>query len=212
MTYIVALTGGIGSGKSTISKEFADLGVPIIDSDVISKEIFYFDHNIQNSLRDHFGLHILNSDNSLSRKKLRKIVFKNEIEKNWLNNLFHPLIYQKIKNRLRSVFFRNTNYLLWVSPLLIENNLETLADRTLVVDSSAEEQLKRIIFRDKVPIQEAENIIFHQTSRINRLNKADDVIFNETKKDLISIRDNVRILHKKYLFLSTYKKNFLKLK
>ncbi|CAA2929175.1 dephospho-CoA kinase [Arsenophonus endosymbiont of Bemisia tabaci] len=197
MSYIVALTGGIGSGKSTVSDKFASLGIPIVDADIISRQIVIPNTYAFNMIKQHFGSTILNKDGSLNRAKLRKKIFSDPREKNWLNNLLHPLIHQETQHQLTLV---NSPYVVWVLPLLIENNLEDLANRVLVIDVTPEEQIARIMKRDRISQQEAKNILSNQVSRTKRLEKADDIINNHDNN--LTLDETLAKLHQKYLQLA----------
>ncbi|BGI50792.1 MAG: dephospho-CoA kinase [Arsenophonus endosymbiont of Ceratovacuna japonica] len=197
MSYIIALTGGIGSGKSTVSDKFKSLGIPIIDADIISRKIIISNTKIFNIIIQHFGLTILNNDGSLNRAKLRKKIFSEQKEKKWLNNLLHPLIHEETQ---RQLMLFNSPYLIWVIPLLIENRLDHLANRILVIDITRKEQISRIIKRDKINKLEVKNILFNQVKRIKRLKKADDIIDNNNIK--LKLDNIILKLHKKYIQLS----------
>jgi dephospho-CoA kinase len=197
MSYIVALTGGIGSGKSTVSDKFASLGVPIIDADVISRQIVMPNTYALNMIKQHFGPTFLNNDGSLNRAKLRKKIFSDSIEKNWLNDLLHPLIQQETQRQLTLL---DSPYVVWVVPLLIENNLAHLANRVLVIDVTPEEQIARIMKRDRISQQEAKNILSNQVSRTRRLQKADDIINNHDNN--LTLDETIAKLHQKYLQLA----------
>ncbi|HGJ5875585.1 MAG TPA: dephospho-CoA kinase [Arsenophonus sp.] len=197
MSYIIALTGGIGSGKSTVSDKFASLGVPIIDADIISRQIVMSNTYALNMIKQHFGPSILNEDGSLNRTRLRKKIFSDPIEKKWLNNLLHPLIQKETQRQLALL---NSPYVVWVVPLLFENNLEHLANRILVVDSTPEEQIARIIKRDGISQQEAKNILSNQVSRARRLQKADDIINNHDNN--LTLDETIAKLRQKYLQLA----------
>ncbi|HGJ5899475.1 dephospho-CoA kinase [Arsenophonus apicola] len=197
MSYIVALTGGIGSGKSTVSDKFASLGVPIIDADVISRQIVMPNTYALNMIKQHFGPTFLNNDGSLNRAKLRKKIFSDSIEKNWLNDLLHPLIQQETQRQLTLL---DSPYVVWVVPLLIENNLAHLANRVLVIDVTPEEQIARIMKRDRISQQEAKNILSNQVSRTRRLQTADDIINNHDNN--LTLDETIAKLHQKYLQLA----------
>ncbi|MGP1956473.1 MAG: dephospho-CoA kinase [Arsenophonus sp. NC-PE1-MAG3] len=197
MSYIIALTGGIGSGKSTVSDKFSSLGVPIIDVDIISRQIVMPNTYALNMIRQYFGSIILNNDGSLNRTKLRKKIFSNSKEKNWLNNLLHPLIHQETQHQLTLV---NYPYVVWVIPLLIENNLEHLANRVLIIDATPEEQMARVIKRDRINQQEAKNILSNQVSQRRRLQKANDIINNYDNN--LTLNKTIKKLHQKYLKLA----------
>lgn len=200
MPYIVALTGGIGSGKTTIANEFAKLGVPLVDADVIARQVVEPNTPALDAIKSHFGKEIISSDGTLNRGRLREIIFSNTDEKNWLNTLLHPLIQQETQKQLEQA---NYPYVLWVVPLLIENNIYQLANRVLVVDVTPEEQIERTIKRDNISLQQVTNILSSQVSRETRLSYADDVITNHTGDT--SITDKVANLHSKYLTLAKIK-------
>ncbi|QLK87066.1 dephospho-CoA kinase [Arsenophonus endosymbiont of Aphis craccivora] len=197
MSYIVALTGGIGSGKSTVSDKFASLGITIVDADIISRQIVMPNTYAFNMIKQHFGSTILNNDGSLNRAKLRKKIFSDPREKNWLNNLLHPLIHQETQRQLTLL---NSPYVVWVVPLLMENNLEHLANRVLVIDVTPEEQIARIMKRDRISQQEAKNILSNQVSRTSRLEKTDDIINNHDNN--LTLDETLAKLHQKYLQLA----------
>ncbi|MEZ2756595.1 dephospho-CoA kinase [Providencia vermicola] len=200
MPYIVALTGGIGSGKTTIANNFAKFGVPIVDADVIARQVVEPNTPAFDAIRSHFGKEIISLDGTLNRGLLRDIIFSNTNEKKWLNTLLHPLIQQETQKQL---YQDNYPYVLWVVPLLIENNISHLADRVLVVDVTPEEQIQRTIKRDNTSLEQVKNILNAQVSREKRLSYADDVITNHTKDT--SIQDKVANLHNKYLTLAKIK-------
>ncbi|EKT55913.1 dephospho-CoA kinase [Providencia sneebia] len=200
MAYIVALTGGIGSGKTTIANEFAKLGIEIVDADIIARQVVQPNTPALGAIISHFGPSILSSDGSLNRERLRQIIFSDDTEKKWLNALLHPLIQQKTQNQLQK---SNSAYVLWVVPLLIENNLTHLADRILVVDVTPDEQLKRTIQRDNVSEEHVISILNAQSSREKRLSYADDVITNHDGE--LNIADKVAKLHENYIILAQKK-------
>ncbi|PHM68192.1 dephospho-CoA kinase [Xenorhabdus sp. KJ12.1] len=194
MTYIVALTGGIGSGKTTISNVFSSLGVPLVDADIIAREVVASGSPALQTIAEHFGSDILLSDGSLNRAVLRQKIFAAPEEKQWLNSLLHPLIHTETQRQLNQI---NAPYAIWVVPLLIENNLMHLADRILVVDVSPEVQISRTITRDGVSREQVENILAAQADRNERLEKADDVILNDQKEQDLTVR--IAELHQQYL-------------
>ncbi len=191
---IIGLTGGIGSGKTTVAKEFKKLGVDIIDADDIAKEITKPNTKLLEKITKYFGKDILKKDNSLNRQQLRKKIFTNKKEKIWLENLLHPVIKKTILERAKN---SNSNYVILVIPLLIEAKLTNIVDYVLVVDTSEEIQIKRIKQRDYHSKDEVENIIKNQINRKQRLQYADNVIHNST--DLTHLGKQVAKLHKIYL-------------
>ncbi|MBK4765358.1 MAG: dephospho-CoA kinase [Pantoea sp. Brub] len=200
--YIVALTGGIGSGKSTVANFFNNLNINIIDSDIIAHKIIQPNTLAFQTIIKRYGYSILNNKGDIVRSYLRKIIFQNQIERNWLNSLLHPLINiktQKLKNNVSS------SYLIWVVPLLIENELQYQADRILVVDTNEITQLQRVQIRDKLSISQIKTIMKTQTTRQQRLFYANDVIVNNGTID--HVFSQVIKLHKIYLLLSKNKEN-----
>ncbi|QTL39211.1 dephospho-CoA kinase [Xenorhabdus budapestensis] len=194
MNYIVALTGGIGSGKTTISNVFSSLGVPLVDADIIAREVVTPGSPALQAISEHFGSDILLSDGSLNRAALRQKIFSAPEEKQWLNSLLHPLIHAETQRQLNQVSYP---YVIWVVPLLIENNLMHLANRILVVDVPPDIQISRTITRDGVNREQVENILAAQVSRQERLEKADDVILNDQKEQDLAAR--IIGLHQNYL-------------
>ncbi|MDC9606239.1 dephospho-CoA kinase [Xenorhabdus griffiniae] len=194
MTYIVALTGGIGSGKTTISNVFSSLGVPLVDADIIAREVVAPGTPALQAIIAHFGVDILLPNGSLNRAMLRQKIFAAPEEKLWLNALLHPLIQTETQRQLNQV---TAPYVIWVVPLLIENNLMHLADRVLVVDIPVEVQITRTMARDGINREQVENILAAQASRQDRLEKADDVIVNHNSEQDITSR--VAELHQQYL-------------
>ncbi|MFA9499592.1 dephospho-CoA kinase [Mannheimia sp. E30BD] len=205
MTYVVGLTGGIGSGKTTVSDLFAELGVDIIDADIVARQVVEKGTPLFDKITEHFGDDILNAEKELDRAKLRQIVFNNESEKDWLNNLLHPAIREEMVKKLQE---STACYVIWVVPLLIENKLTEFCDRVLVIDVSPEIQLERATRRDKSKEETIKNIIAAQVSREERLSYADDVIENNLpiEQGLQLIKEQVQALHHKYLALANKEK------
>lgn len=195
--YIIALTGGIGSGKTTVANTFAVLGVPLVDADIIARQIVEPGSPILRAIVQRFGPTILHSDGSLDRAALRVRIFSDDREKAWLNGLLHLLIQRKTEQQLRSV---HAPYVLWVVPLLFENNLQHRPNRVLVVDVEPEVQIARTLGRDEVSRAQVENILAAQVSRQQRLTCADDIIDNS--RCLEEITDQVAALHRCYLVLA----------
>jgi len=194
MGYIVALTGGIGSGKSTVADAFSRLGITIIDADVIARQVVEPDAPALKAIEARFGSTILNDDGTLNRRRLRKYIFSDSSEKDWLNSLLHPIIHQETQ---RQIAASTSPYCLWVVPLLVENQLQKKADRVLVIDVSPETQIQRTMARDRVSREHAEQILSAQATREARLAVADDVIDNNGAPDAIA--SDVARLHAQYL-------------
>ncbi len=194
MTYVVALTGGIGSGKSTVAEAFANLGVPLIDADVIARQVVQLGTDALSQIVTRYGNNILLADGSLNRAVLRQKIFSEQQERAWLNSLLHPLIQQETQRRITAT---KEPYLIWVIPLLIENNLFSQADRVLLVDVDKGIQLTRIISRDNITRQQAKQILSAQTTQKERLACADDVINNNG--NFAELSSMVSTLHQQYL-------------
>ncbi len=195
--YVVGLTGGIGSGKSTVADVFAQLGAALIDADLLAREVVEPGSAALSRIAEHFGELVIMADGSLHRQALRGIVFSDALEKDWLENLLHPLIAALMKSRISSC---SSPYCLLVSPLLLETEQWQLADRILVVDVSEASQLTRTLLRDRGDPDTINAIIASQIDRQQRLQKADDILDNEAGLDELNAR--VRRLHQKYLHLA----------
>ena len=198
MGYTVALTGGIGSGKSTVADEFAHLGVTVIDADIIARQVVEPGTPALLAIAERFGPQMINDDGSLNRRRLRERIFAHSEDKAWLNALLHPLIQQETRRQMQA---STSPYLLWVVPLLVENRLTDKADRVLVVDVPKETQIERTIRRDGVSREHAEHILAAQATREQRLAAADDVIENMGSADAVA--PHVARLHDKYLMLAS---------
>ncbi|WP_406670646.1 dephospho-CoA kinase [Raoultella terrigena] len=198
MRYTVALTGGIGSGKSTVADAFSHLGVNVIDADVIARQVVEPGTPALLAITTRFGQQMINDDGTLNRRSLRERIFAHSEDKTWLNALLHPLIQQETRRQMQAA---SSPYVLWVVPLLVENNLVANADRVLVVDVAKETQIARTILRDRVSREHAERILAAQATREQRLAAADDVIENMGPPDAIA--SDVARLHEKYLMLAS---------
>ena len=201
MTYVVGLTGGIGSGKSTIAELFAELGVPVIDADLVARQVVEKGSPLLAEIAVHFGPEILLEDGALNRAALREKVFNHEREKQWLNQLLHPAIRHEM---LRQLAAQQAPYCIFMVPLLIENNLTALCQRVLVVDVSEQTQMTRASKRDNNQLALIKNIMQSQVSRSERLQHADDVINNDVdlSESLPQLKQKVLDLHHLYLQLA----------
>lgn len=188
---IVGLTGGIACGKSLAAKYFQQLGVPVIDADAIALSLTSSDSLPFKQIHQHFGDKIIDQHGELNRRKLREIIFNNEVERLWLENLLHPLILTKIQQQTNLL---NTHYCIWMIPLLIEKNIKV--DRVLVIDCPEELQIERLKLRDKMNDAQIAAILKTQLTRIQRLEKADDVIENRSNES--ELQQQVLQQHGKY--------------
>lgn len=192
-TLCVGLTGGIGTGKSTVADIFKTLGAPIIDADDISHKITQKNGIAYTPIISHFGKNILNTDGTINRKKLRDIIFQNPGEKKWLENLLHPIIRQTMHDRIQKI---KAPYCICVIPLLAESSGIAFIDRILVVDTPIDTQIERAKKRDSATEDQIKKIIASQASQSSRIKIADDVIINDG--DLKTLENKVRELHEKY--------------
>ena len=196
--YIVGLTGGIGSGKTTVANLFFEFGITLIDADIIARELVALSSLALTAIEQRFGKSVLLNDGQLNRQQLRKQVFENNDDRIWLNNLLHPKIRSEMINQVANAL---SPYVIMVVPLLFENKLETIVNRVLVVDAPVEEQLKRTCIRDNTDGLNVQKIIEQQITREDRLYKADDIIKNQC--DITELKAQVLVLHKKYLALAS---------
>lgn len=198
MTYTVGVTGGIGSGKSTVANLFAELGIVIVDADVIAREVVAPGEPVLDAIGAYFGPEVIAADGSLNRALMRERIFENTAYRHWLEALLHPLIRERMLVECQNA---RSAYCLLVVPLLVENKLTDLCDRVLVVDASAEVQIARSVRRDNSNAAQIKAIMATQASREQRLNAADDVLDNNDR-DLTQIKAAVLQLHEQYLELS----------
>lgn len=190
---IVGVTGGIGSGKTATTDEFARLGVEIVDADQVSRDVVSPGTQALARIAERFGPTILTDDGQLQRRQLRDIIFNDPDEKRWLESVLHPLIREEIVRRLQR---SRSAYTILVSPLLLETNQQKLCDRVLLVDAPESLQVHRTRTRDQTSDTAVKAIMNQQMSREQRLAMADDVIVNDA--GLPELHDAVRALHQKY--------------
>ncbi len=204
MTFVIGLTGGIASGKTTVANLFKQqFKIDIVDADIVAREVVEPGTPGLNAIIEHFGADIVRDDQTLDRAKLREKIFSNPEEKAWLNGLLHPMIREKMIEDLEQI---TSDYAFLVVPLLVENKLDSLCDRVLVVDVDPQTQISRTVKRDNVSEEQANAILASQASREQRLALADDVVKNNPDDPdlLLQITD----LHEKYLAMC--KKNLRK--
>lgn len=194
---VIGLTGGIGSGKTAVGDLFAKLGVPVIDADVIARELTEPNQPALVDIIDHFPQEILLEDGRLNRPKLRQIIFEHPHEKRWLEQLLHPLIREEIKKRIEKL---SAPYCVIVIPLLFETGAYPFIDRILVVDAAVDDQVNRVVKRDSTTSQAVEAILASQAERDVRLAGAHDVIMNDGVLD--ELDEKVSLQHARYLELA----------
>lgn len=178
---IVGLTGGIGSGKSCVAKQLRDLGISVIEADDVARNVVKPGTEALKAVHHRFGDAVMQG-NELNRRAIRDIIFKEAHEKAWLEALLHPLIRKQMMSELAQ---STSPYKVLEAPLLFENGLDSLCERTVVVDISEQEQTKRVMTRDSQSEQQIQAIINSQMPRKDRLAKADYVIDNNGKQALL---------------------------
>lgn len=193
MSFHVALTGGIASGKSAVCDFFTELEIIVIDADIVAREVVEPDSFALQQIESYFGSSVIQKDGTLNRALLRSIVFEDEQERQWLNDLLHPLIRQSMQQQREQA---TSIYTISAIPLLFETGQHTQYDRVLVIDCPLELQIQRLIQRDNINQQQAHDMINSQASREQRLSIADDIILNNS--DLQSLQQQAIKLDKKY--------------
>jgi dephospho-CoA kinase len=193
----VALTGGIASGKTVVATEFAALGVPVIDTDHLARDVVEPGTPALAAIVDAFGREMLDSDGRMDRRRMRERVFANPDERRKLEDITHPAIRQELARRSAAA---NGPYQIHVIPLLIEGGKARTYNRVLVVDCPEELQLERLMRRDGSDTTQAQQILAAQTTRSARLSAADDVVENTGSLD--ALRHRVKELHTQYLALA----------
>lgn len=194
---LVGLTGGIASGKSQACRYFAELGIPIVDADIVARQVVEPGQPALAQIADYFGPEILLDDGSLNRRLLRQLIFDDQQKKHWLNQLLHPLIREQMLLQLKQT---TGPYKILVAPLLFENHLDKLTDRSLLIDVPVALQLQRTTTRDGVDAQQAQQIIDAQMSRDDKRAAADDIIDNNQGLD--ELKQKVLAQHLIYLELA----------
>ena len=198
MSFVIGVTGGIGSGKTAVTNRFQSLGITVVDADIASRVIVEPGRPALAEIEAHFGASAIAEDGTLDRRVLRDIVFSNPDERKWLEQLTHPLIGQEIVSQLQA---SKSAYTILVSPLLLESAQHQMAQRILVIDVPVETQVARTINRDDTTEDGVKAIIKVQMDRETRLKKADDVITND--KSLNDLYNAVDALHNTYLALAS---------
>ncbi len=192
--FTVVLTGGIASGKTAVSDCFSRLGVPVIDTDRIAREVVEPGQPALKQVREDFGSDYLDTEGRLDRRKMREAIFTDPAMKTRLERILHPLIAKKVIERVSEV---EAPYCLLVIPLYAESRAYEWINRVLVVDVSEEIQLERVMARDQISRQQAQTILNAQSTRQQRKALADDIIDNSG--DLTKLEDKVKKLHEHYL-------------
>ncbi|WP_409439216.1 dephospho-CoA kinase [Psychromonas sp. GE-S-Ul-11] len=195
MRVIIGLTGGIGSGKSTVANEFKALGVEVVDADLVAREVVAPGQPALAEIELYFGKEVIDESGGLNRAMLRQIIFSSDQKKQWLNNLLHPLIREALLAQLAQA---ESQYVILEAPLLLENKLTQYTDFTLVVDVPETLQIERAMQRDNNSRSQIQAIIDAQISRSERRQQADYIIDN-SKSDLVALKEQVKMLHLQFL-------------
>lgn len=198
MRFVVGLTGGIGSGKSTVADLFAELGAGVVDTDRIAHDLTASGGAALQTITRRFGAQYLTEDGALDRKRMRGLVFSNLTAKTELEAILHPMIRAE---SARQIDESDSPYVVLVVPLLFETRgSRDQIQRVLVVDCDEQTQIDRVVRRSGLQADEVRAIIAAQAPRTHRLAGADDVIHNDT--DVAGLRAQVAPLHRKYLELA----------
>ena len=194
----VGLTGGIGSGKSVVAEIFAGLGITIIDADLIAHQLTESGSDAFKEIIQLFGEGIIATNGELNRKKLARTVFSNPSDKIALENILHPKIKQRILQEIKEA--KDNHYIILAIPLLLESNFRNLVDQIIVVDADDDIRIQRVQQRDGRTEQQIRDIMNLQIGRDERLQQADDILYNNGELD--ALRAAVDLLHQKYIKMS----------
>ena len=206
MPLVIALTGGIGSGKSSVGTILAELGAVVIDTDEIAHRLTAAGQSGARAIGEHFGAQYLTADGALDRNRMRELVFSDPYAKKKLESLLHPMIRAEVETLMSAEMDdaakpTHAPYVVIMVPLLIETGAyRNLARRVLVVDCDEHQQVTRVIQRSGLTAEAVRAIMASQVSRAHRLEHADDVVRNDG--DLAALRSAVEALHLKYLGLA----------
>ena len=192
----IGLTGGIGCGKSTAVKRFRDLGIPIVDADIVAREVVQAGQPALQAIAELFGDAALLADGSLNRAWLRQTVFNDTARLQQLEAILHPRIREAIVRDMTAAMVAGSPYVVVDVPLLFEKHYDTLFDRVLVIDCLPAQQHERVSQRDGSTIELVESIMQRQIPRDERLFRADDII--ENVGSLADFNNKIDTLHHKY--------------
>jgi dephospho-CoA kinase len=177
----LGLTGGIGSGKSTVAKMFATIGAAVIDADAVSRSLTVPQGKAIDAIKLEFGDAMISADGSLDRQRMRDLVFSNESAKKRLENIMHPMIKREIQQQDHAAVNTGTFIIVYDIPLLVEsNNWRPMLDQVLVIDCQEQTQIERVILRNTLKKEDVEKIIANQANRKMRNSAADILIFNDS--------------------------------
>ncbi|AHE67406.1 dephospho-CoA kinase [Legionella oakridgensis] len=192
--FCIGLTGNIGSGKSTVAALFAKLGIDVISADTIAKKLTQQGQPAFYKIIEHFGDTIKEESGNINRRQLRQLVFDKPKERQWLENLLHPLIRQEIA---REINYCQSPYCIIEIPLLPDKKDYPYLDRILFIQADKEIQIARLIARDQCTRQEAQTILTTQAATEKHLQIADDVLINNGS--LQQLKNQIETLHQRYI-------------
>lgn len=195
----IGLTGGIGSGKSTVAKLFSELGIPVYDTDDIARKLTEPGQIALTEIKSVFGASYFDEHGKMDRKKLASLIFNDVKAKKQLESILHPHIRKDLLDLINNC---TAPYCVAVIPLLIETNWKNIVDRILVVYTTEENQIYRVIHRDDASENLVKSIIKSQVDTSTRLNAADDIV--ENNGSIEDLRLKVLALHRKYLDISSH--------
>ena len=193
MTFILGLTGGIGSGKSAASTWFETQGITVVDADIVAREVVEKGQPALQHIHAAFGDWVLLENGELNRRALREHIFKDSNARQTLEHITHPAIRQSIIHQLQSA---TTPYVILVSPLLFETNQHELTDHTLLIDATEELQIQRASQRDGQSIEQIHKIIQAQMPRQQKQHLADDIVLNDGHIE--HLYRHLKVLHQRY--------------
>lgn len=195
--FVVGLTGGIGSGKSAVSRRFEQLGITVVDADIVAREVVQPGESALKTITQQFGSTILLTDGNLNRATLRKIIFDQPEKRDWLEQLLHPLIRERILLQLTQAA---SAYAILASPLLLETDQHLLVDHTVIVDVDEATQISRTAMRDNTDSKQVKAIIATQMPRGDKVIRADSLIDNNGSEELL--QPQIEALHNRFLTLA----------
>ena len=201
MTFILGLTGGIGSGKSAASQWFETQGIKVVDADIVAREVVQPDQPTLDQIKLSFGDWVIQPDGELDRRALREHIFKEPKARQQLEAITHPAIRTAIIQQLSTA---TSPYAILVSPLLFETNQHELTDRNLLIDAPEQIQIERASQRDGQSIEQIQKIIEVQMSRDKKQTLADDIVLNDGHLD--HLFKQLEVLHQHYLNIASEKK------
>jgi dephospho-CoA kinase len=196
---VIGLTGGIATGKSTVSKMFSEHGIPVIDTDLIARDLLKVGTKAYDEVLEKFPVSIILTNNEISRKKLAEVIFRDKEKRDELNNIIHPKVREIVLHDLEGYKSDDKKIVIVDVPLLFESKFDEVVDKVIVVYTTKENQLMRLIDRDIITEEYALSKIDSQMSLDEKIERADFLIDNsksiiETKKDFLRIMKEIEVL------------------